>query len=101
MSKVLSTLKWGDAMIMPNSHTHYEQAPAIPLLTVKYFQSLASTLSLTKSKSVSTTPNLQHMKMGSVQHPSPKHGSAGGVVPEDQQRVNARGKEDRRIWLEL
>lgn len=74
---------------------------ALPL-TVKSFHSLASVpCPSTKSKRVSTTPNLQHMKMGSVQCPSPKYRGAGGVVPEDQQRVNARRKEDRRIWLEL
>lgn len=43
--------------------------------------------------------HLQHMKMGSVQHPSPRYGSVGGVVPEDQQRVNAEGKRTEEFGL--
>lgn len=43
---------------------------------------------------------LQHMEMGSVQHPSPRYGGVGGVVPEDQQRVNAEGKRAEE-WLEF
>lgn len=66
---------------------------AVPLLTVRYFHSLASVpCPSTKSKRVSTTPNLQHMKMGSVQRPSPKYGGAGGVVPEDQKGLMQEGK---------
>lgn len=43
--------------------------------------------------------HLQHMKMGSVQHPLPRYGGVGGVVPEDQQRVNAEGKRTEEFGL--
>lgn len=39
------------------------------------------------------------MKMGSVQHPSPRCGGIGGVVPEDQQRVNTEGKRIEEFGL--
>lgn len=103
MSKAFESPESGEKPLPLTSTLNvYETASSHSLLTVKYFHSLASVpCPSTKSKHVSTTPNLQHMKMGSVQRPSPKYGSAGGVVPEDQQRVNARRKKDRRIWLEL
>lgn len=37
--------------------------------------------------------------MGSVQHPSPSYRGVGGVVPEDQQRVNAEGKRTEEFSL--
>lgn len=43
--------------------------------------------------------HLQHTKMGSVQHPLPRYGGVGGVVPEDQQRVNAQGKRTEQFGL--
>lgn len=44
-------------------------------------------------------PHLQHRKMGSVQYPSPKYGGVGRVVPEDQERVDAKGKRIQEFGL--
>lgn len=102
MSKAcLRTPEWGDATPL-NLHTKVsdqKQAPSSSLLTVNYLHALASTSSTNQGQTFAH-PHLQHVEMSSVQDPSLKDGSAGGgVVPEDQQRVDAEGKRMEEFGL--